>query len=298
LGSGARAQEVTGTPTFKTGVADVRVDAQVVEGKNIVTGLTAADFIVTDQGRPQQIVYFGRDSEPLSLVLLLDISGSMRRWIDLISKTAREALGYLRPGDRVAIVVFGKRAEVHQAFSDNLAESARQIASAVQDHDVGAGTAINYAVQYSAEYMRKNARPEGRRAILILTDNLSLSYQVTDQQVIRSLYSADAVLNAIVVGRGIRPAPPKPGQYVNPDFTPADVFLLAEKTGGEAVKADHPEITFSDIIERMRNRYLIAYHAPESPPGTFHSIGVTLAPLTKRRMPLADVHARAGYYAN
>ena len=65
--------------TFRTGVADVRVDAQVVDGKNVVTGLTQDDFIVTDEGQPQKIVYFGRDSEPLSLVLLLDISGSMQR---------------------------------------------------------------------------------------------------------------------------------------------------------------------------------------------------------------------------
>ena len=287
----------TDTPTFRTGVADVRVDAQVVNGKDVVTGLTQDDFVVTDEGQPQKIVYFGRDSEPLSLIILLDISGSMQRWVERISGVAREALGYLRPGDRVAILVFGKRMEVHQDFSDNIAESARQIASAVRDHDVGAGTAINASVAAAADYMGANAKPAGRRAILILTDNLSLSYQFTDRQVIRSLYASDAVLNAIVVGRGIRPGPPKPGQYTNPDFTPADVFKLAEETGGEAVKADRPDISFREIIERIRTRYSLAYHAPEGgAPGSFRSIGVTLSPDARRRYPAAEVRARRGYY--
>jgi VWFA-related protein len=292
-------ETATGGATFRTGVADVRVDAQVVDGKNVLTGLVQSDFVVTDEGRQQNVIYFGRDSEPLSLVLLLDISGSMQRWIQRISAVAREALGYLRPGDRVAILVFGKRMEVHQEFSDNLAESARQIASAVQDHDVGAGTAINLSISAAANYMRKNARPEGRRAILILTDNLSLSYQFGDQKVIRSLYASDTVLNAIVVGRGIRPGAPKPGQYYNPDFTPADVFKLAEETGGEAVTADRPDISFREIIERIRTRYSLSYHAPQDTvAGAFRHIGVTLSPDARRRYPLAEVRARHGYYVS
>lgn len=294
----AQAQETAaGGATFSTGVADVRVDAQVVDGKNVVAGLTQNDFVVTDQDQVQKLVYFGRDSEPLSLVLLLDISGSMQRWIERISGVAREALGYLRPGDRVSILVFGKRMEVHQDFSDNLAESARQIATAVVAHDVGAGTAINVAVAGAADYMRRKARPEGRRAILILTDNLSLSYQFSDYKVIRALYASDSVLNAIVVGRGIRPEPPKPGQYYNTDFTPADVFRLAEETGGEAVRADRPEISFREIIERIRTRYSLSYHAPPGGrPGSFRHIGVTLSEEARHRYPTAQIRARRGYY--
>lgn len=293
----AAQERPAGGVTFSTGVADVRVDAQVVDGKNVITGLTQTDFIVTDEGQPQKLVYFGRDSEPVSLILLLDISGSMQRWIQRISGVARQALGYLRPGDRVAILVFGKRMEVHQNFSDNLAESARQIATAVTDHDVGAGTAINLAVAGAADYMRRHARPEGRRAILILTDNLSLSVAFPDERVIRALFASDSVLNAIVVGRGIRPAPPKPGQYTNPDFTPADVFKLAEETGGEAVTADHPEISFQEIVERIRTRYSLSYHAPEGAvTGSFRRIGVTLSPEAQRRYPTAQIRARRGYY--
>ncbi len=67
---------------------------------------------------------------------------------------------------------------------------------------------INSAVVDAAHYMEKHAGPGGRRAILILTDNLSTSYQLTDGQVIRELNKADTVFNAIITGRAIRPEPP------------------------------------------------------------------------------------------
>ncbi len=282
---------------FKTGVADVRVDVQVTEGKNLIKGLSKDDFLVTDESQPQAIVSFAHGEERLNLILLLDISGSMQRSIDEIARTARESLEHLRPGDRVAIMVFARRSAVHQGFSDNLAETARQIGSAVKSWDVGSSTLINSAVVDAAHYMDSHAGTDGRRAILILTDNLSMSYQLTDGQVIRELNKADTVFNAIVTGRAIRPRPLEPGKFTNPDFTPADVFHLAEETGGEWVKAERAETSFNEMIERIRSRYMLAYHEPSSQPGTFHHIGVTLTEAARRRHPLAELRSRNGYYA-
>ncbi|HYL78344.1 MAG TPA: VWA domain-containing protein [Bryobacteraceae bacterium] len=283
--------------TFKTGVADVRVDVQVSQGKDLIKSLTKDDFQVTDEGQAQNIVSFSRGDEPLNLILLLDISGSMQRLIQEISKTARQALEHLRPGDRVAIMVFAKTTAVHQDFSDNLAETARQIGLAVEKHDVGITTQINSAVVDAAKYMREHADPTGRHAILILTDNLSMSYQLTDGQVIRELDKADTVFNAIVTGRAIRPKPPSASMYPNPDFTPANVMHLAEETGGEWVKVGRADATFNEMIERIRSRYMLVYHEPPATQGTFRHISVTLTADAKRRYPLADLRARNGYYA-
>jgi VWFA-related protein len=285
------------TPVFKTGVSDVRVDVQVTAGKDLIKDLAKDDFIVTDEGQPQTLVSFSFGDEPLNLILLLDISGSMQKHIELISQTGREALAHLRPADRVAIMVFAKRSEVHQDFSDNLAETARQIANAVKDHDVGSTTQINVAVMDAAHYMQAHAGPGGSRAILILTDNLSMSYQLTDGQVIRELNKADTVFNAIVTGRAIRPNAPTPSMYPNPDFTPANVMHLAEDTGGEWVKANRADQSFNEMIERIRSRYMLAYHAPPSTPGTFRHLGVSLTEAGRKKYPLAELRARSGYYA-
>jgi VWFA-related protein len=282
---------------FKAGVSDVRVDVAVTLGKDPIAGLSKDDFVVTDEGQPQSLVSFSQGTEPLNLILLLDISGSMQPQIELISKTAREALAHLRPGDRVAIMVFAKRSEVHQDFSDNLAETARQIARAVEDHDVGHTTQINVAIMDAARYMESHAGTEGRRAILILTDNLSMSFQLTDGQVVRELDKADTVFNAIVTGRAIRPNPPTPSMFPNPDLTPANVMHVAEETGGEWVKAENAGQSFNEMIERIRSRYMLAYHEPPSAPGVFRHIAVTLSENARRKYPQAELRVRNGYYA-
>lgn len=292
-----RAQERDEIPLFKAGASDVRLDVQVLDGKQPLRGLTQNDFLVTDDGQAQRIAYFGHDAEPLNLILLLDISGSMEKYIEQISQTARDAMKFLQPGDSVAIMVFGKTSAVHQDFADNLAESARQISKAVEGHDVGAGTLVNSAVVDAAHYMASRAPANGRRAILILTDNLSLSYQLTDGQVIRELNKADTVLNAIVVGRAIRPRPLDPGKYTNPDFTPSDVFHLAEATGGEWVKASQAGASFAEMIERIRLRYTLAYPEPSGTPGTFRHVQVALTNSTRQRYPSAELHVREGYYS-
>ena len=285
-------------PTFKAGATDVRLDVQITDGNRPLNGLTKDDFLVTDEGHLQTIAYFAHENEPLNLLLLLDISGSMQKYITQISQTARDAMKFLRPGDRVAIMVFAKRSEIHQDFSDNLAESARQIAHAVEDHDVGAGTLINAAVVNAAHYIAAHAGPNGRRAILILTDNLSLSYQLTDGQVIRELDRADTVFNAIVTGRAIRPRPPDSSKYVNPDFTPADVFHLAEETGGESVKFNQANASFPQMIERIRLRYTLAYPEPQAAPGAFRHVQVMLTDAARKRYPLAEIRTRNGYYTD
>jgi len=285
------------TATFKTGVSDVRVDVQVTEGNTLIKDLKQDDFAVADEGKPQSIVSFSHGDEPVTLILLLDISGSMQKYIDEISMEAREALAHLRPGDRVAIMVFAKGTAVAQDFSDNLAETARNIGSAVKNWDVGTSTMINTSVVSAARYMDKHAGPGGRRAILILTDNLSMSYQLTDGQVVRELDKADTVLNAIITGRAIRPASLTPGKPVNPDFTPANVFELAEQTGGEWVRAERAGDSFKEMIERIRSRYMLAYHEPEAQPGNFRHITVTLGDTARRRYPSAALHSRSGYYA-
>ena len=64
---------------FRSDVSLVRVDAQVVDrDSRAVTGLRVGDFIIRDEGRPQQIRNFARENMPVDVLLLLDVSGSMR----------------------------------------------------------------------------------------------------------------------------------------------------------------------------------------------------------------------------
>ncbi len=290
-----RAQD--STVTFRSNVEDVRVDVQAMSGTTPIRDLRRDDFAVFDSGMVQPLTYFGHDAEPVSLVLLLDVSGSMRKTLEELASRARDALDVLRPGDQVAIMVFGLTTALHQDFSDNLAETARQLDSAIHAHDVGAGTAINSAVIAAAHLLRDHRRsPPGRNAILIVTDDLCINYKLPDRVVVRELDAANAVLDAIVTGRGIRPSPPKPGVYRNPDFTPADVFHLAEETGGEAVHSDRAGATLRDMIEAIRARYSLSYRLPSAAPGSWRNIEVQLTPAARQRYPHAELRYRPGYF--
>ncbi len=265
-------------------------------GGRVIPDLTEQDFAVFDENQPAKIVHFGRESEPLDLLLLLDVSGSMRHSLEQMAITARLALKQLYTGDRVGVMLFARRAEVREEFTTDFGSVQDEIRDAVRDQTLGSGTAINSSIIAAARYLQDQP-VRGRRAILMVTDNMGLNYQVPDSEVIRALYSADTVLNAIVVGRGNRPEPPKAGRYVNPDFTPPDVFKVAEESGGEAMLAGRIGDSFEQMIERIRARYNLQYPAPEAPAGALRHIRVELTPQARKRHSDAVIRARAGYCA-
>jgi VWFA-related protein len=299
LSTTAAAQDAaqdSATPVFRTGVSVVRVDAGVSQDNVIIKDLTKEDFVITDQAKPQTITSFGRESEPLSLMLLLDISGSMHPYIREISETAQEAVRHLKPGDSIGIMAFGARTALHFHLFDNHAEVVRQLRTVLdRQGEVGYTTAINRAIIDTARYLDKNSDPTSQRAILILTDNLCINYQANDQLAIGAVLAANAVFNAIVVGRGIRPGPPKPGS--NPDYTPADVYRVAEDTGGITIKAEDAGRAFDEMIARIRDRYMIGYNLPSGAiTGEFRRITLDLTPEARRRYPNAIIRHRPGYY--
>ena len=77
--------------TFKSGVATYAWMHRSLQDGELITGLTAQDFVVREDDRPQPIVYFGREKEPLRLLAVLDVSGSMRKYVEQVATVARQA---------------------------------------------------------------------------------------------------------------------------------------------------------------------------------------------------------------
>jgi VWFA-related protein len=282
---------------FRADVSEVRIDAQVATSKRTVTGLDAADFVVFDEGVRQEIVRFGRESDPLALVLVIDVSGSMRKYARQMAQTAREALSHLKPGDEVALMVFTKEVELVTEFTTRFSDLERDIEVSAES-PLPTGTAIYNAILSAARYLETHGakRPDLRRSVLILTDNESLNYQIDDQHVLRALFSADAVLNAIVTSKTDRPKPRPLGEYRNPDFTPTDIFKIAEESGGEAYRVERADKVFPVLMERLRTRYSLAYRPAPAPPGIFRKIRVELTPEAAKKHGNPTVRSRSGYY--
>jgi VWFA-related protein len=145
-----------------------------------LSNLRAENFILYEDGRPQQISNFSTTEAPFEVVLLLDTSGSTRADLGLIRSAARAFIDALRPGDRVAIVAFNNS----EASSSGLA-TVDLLTRLTEDHEalhkalenVGASNGTPYydALSRIAEdIFRESPRQEirGRRAVVALTDGV------------------------------------------------------------------------------------------------------------------------------
>lgn len=260
-----------------------------------VSGLTAADFIIRDEGAVRSIEAFAHEAAPLQVLLLLDVSGSMGRMLRSAAQTGRQALEQLAPQDEVAVLFFARRARLAQELTADRRLAARALQDAAVESGLGAGTSLNDALLEAARYLEKLPPFSGRRALIVLTDNGGVHYRLPDEIVIRALSGVNAVVNAIVP-ENVRPPRPVRGPDVNPDFTPADIFRIAGATGGEVIQSSDAGPRLRDLISRIRLRYSLMIRPSPAPPGTFRSLTVGLVPAAQARYPGAELHHRAGYY--
>ena len=166
----------------------VRVETQLVSVPAVVTdrtgrpltGLTASDFQIFEDGRPQKIANFATTSAPFEVALLLDTSGSTREEVGLIRRAARAFIEALRPGDRVAILAFNTKqdgseklatVEVKAALTDDREE----LQQAIENIGASNGTPFYDSLETVAkEVFRDSPKDElrGRRALVALTDGV------------------------------------------------------------------------------------------------------------------------------
>ncbi len=117
--SAAVAQQPEASDVIKVSTNLVVFDVQVFDKKTktVLTDLTEADFEIFDRGNKQTVTYFSHDELPLSIMLLLDVSESVRPFIRRVRDGALEALRHLKPEDQVAVMAFATTSELLQDFT-------------------------------------------------------------------------------------------------------------------------------------------------------------------------------------
>src|SRR5690242_17343892 len=147
-------------PVFHHSVTLVSVPASVFDRKThaVIRDLKISDFVLQDGGDAREIVDVDADAAPLDLVLLLDVSGTMREALASVADRAREALAVLGSDDRAAVMCFGKRTRVTEELTgefDAAADGVRRAFAA----QVGLDTDINQAVWTASDYLHRNGTP-------------------------------------------------------------------------------------------------------------------------------------------
>ncbi len=260
---------------FTSGVSLVEVYATVTDAQGQpITGLTAANFQVAEDGVPQPVTTFVAGEFPLSIVIVIDRSFSMSGVrLNLARQAARQFVSALRPDDEVMVLAAGSEIETITP-----PVPAREAASTRWDAIEPWGTTPLYDVIVKALEMPYTQTR--RRALLVISDGFDRYSDTTAAEVIDRARRSDVLVYPVAIGKGRPPV----------------LAELASVTGGHSFIVDDPKklnATLDTIARELRSQYLLGY-APARQPGAEHewrSIDV------KVDRSGARVRARDGYYS-
>jgi VWFA-related protein len=280
-------------PLFRTGVSLVKVDVEVQDAGGLgITGLRPGDFVVYDEGQRQTIGDFSAESQAVRVLMLMDVSPSMSKYLSDLGVKTTEALQALRPGDEVALMAFAARSQLLQPLTTETSTLGAQIIGNIYKQTLGRETLVNEAMLEAANYMRSQPG-KARKAILIVTDNEGSRKAVSDDAVVRALHAGDIVVSAILIGDA-RLAYTK-ARYENPMSAPPDVQRFVSETGGQVIAGAAPADALQPVLKGLTTRYSFQYTAPSAEEGSFRRIRVELTPETAARYPAAKIKSRSGY---
>jgi VWFA-related protein len=275
------------TTRFRTGVAAVRVDALVTDGRRPVTGLTAANFELRDNGVVQQITDVSHETLPLNVICVLDLSGSVTGVpLAHLKEGVTALIDALSGKDRAALVSFASRLQLHSGLTNDLA----RLRKLVNDLKAGGATSV-FDAAFAGLALRE--ADEGRTLMLLLSDGLDTSSWLPAHKVVEAARRTDVVIYPVTVrvprfGVGTRP---RQTQSVGDRL----LDTLADETGGRVVYADSEEAlrrTFTEVLAEFRQRYVLSYVPTGIAGAGWHTIEVKL------RGRSGQVRARRGYFAS
>ena len=323
MGSSAQAPGIEQSGVYRVNVRLVTVDTQVLEKKtgHAISGLTARDFQIYENNAPQQINTFSQDELPLSVVLLFDLTDSVRPVLKPLAKGALDALQHLKPQDEVAVMTYSATAQLLQDFTTDRALAVRAIRKASR-MESGEAAFFNEGIYQAAARLQKSGNRSNRRVIIWLTDDIpnfpsdeikarygrSLGNKKlhTEKDAVEELLRTGTVVCTLLETSQVSDDEfslrlSKAGETMlnNMLYPPGEVHKYARATGGQVVETSRKRVDerLALLIDDIRKLYTLGYHPAErQPKGKFCKIEVKLAPEARRAHERAIVEARQGYY--
>ncbi|MEO8482991.1 MAG: VWA domain-containing protein [Acidobacteriota bacterium] len=271
----------TSAQVFRSSSQTVAIYATVVDSDNhLATDLEQKDFEVYDNGVLKPLTLFKSDIQPITVVVMLDTSGSMTMDIDLLKTAAERFVLRLLPEDRARIGSFNDKIIISPRFIGNRDDLVRIIHNDIQ---FGNPTYLWDAIDAS---MSALASESGRRVVLVFTDGEDDRSQRTDYGKVQTRAVAEDFM-IYAIGRQTRIL----GQLTKPDRKLAP---LASSTGGgyyELKEGSDLNSTFTRVADELHRQYVIGFSA-DNLDGTMHKLDVRV------KVPGMAVRARKGYLAS
>ncbi len=274
---------------IRTEVKLVRVLTNVRDAAgNLVGDLSKEDFEVLDNGAPQQIAIFERQTaQPLAVSLLIDISASTAKDLPIeISSLQRFIDEFFKEGtgnDLASLYSFNDEVTLLAGFTRNR----DQLKKAMRNMKAEAGTSLYDALMLSAPRLGDR---DGRRVFLVVTDGGDTTSKYSYHQALRRVHEAEASIFSVL----IQPITNDAGRNMGGENA---LYTLAASTGGRVFHASvGPRLNaaFTDVLKALRTQYYLGYYPKNVPlnKNPFHSLEVRV-----KRNGLRT-EARAGYYGD
>jgi Ca-activated chloride channel family protein len=280
-------QEQESTATIRVPVDLVNVLFTVVNKKGqLISNLSRDDFKVYEDGKPQKILFFGRETNlPLRIGILIDTSNSIRLRLQFEQQAATDFLyDTVRPDtDKAFVVGFDVEPVMVQDYTDDL-DKLKEGINALQ---AGGGTGLYDAIYYACkEKMIYSPVPEPylRRVLIVVSDGQDNFSEHSREEALSMAQKAEAIIYAISTNwYGVHTRGDKVLKY------------LAKETGGDAffpVQASDLAGEFKKIGKELRSQYSLGYVSTNSAhDGTFRKISIKTDKKGLR------VQAKTGYFA-
>jgi Ca-activated chloride channel family protein len=279
IGAAVAAQQ----PVFRGSGDVVRVFSTVTDrdGK-LVTTLGRDDFEVRDEGKPQPITQFDNTPQPVRLVVMLDVSGSMEGNLQLLREAADELFTRLRPDDVARVGSFGDDVDVGAGFTHEIRDLRAALPRSIAPD---APTPLWRAVD--AAITAFGSEKDMRSVVLVLSDGKDsgpISFRqryISQAEVIDRARREDVMVYGIGMrSRGRRPPPGfGPGGLqaaLEADLPDAGLALVAEHTGGGYVEIRPNQdlgAAFARVAEELHSQYLLGFVPPRKD-GKVHEVDV------------------------
>jgi Ca-activated chloride channel family protein len=264
------------SPTFKATTQIVSVPATVLDAQGrLVPNLDQDQFSILDNGKPQDIIFFQNETQPFTVVVMLDYSASMTSSLDLLRAAAEQFLLRMLPQDKGQVGAFSDKIE----FSGQFTNDRDDLISALRDLQYGNPTRLWDAVDQSIEMLKP---VDGRKVVLVFTDGDDTYSKTGFGSVLNRAKENEVMVYAI----GLQ------SQYFNgqrlvrsqPDRS---LRKIADETGGgyfELKKTDELAPTFTRVAQELHSLYTLGF-APAALDGKEHKLDI--------RMKQAGMNARA-----
>jgi Ca-activated chloride channel family protein len=274
-------------PVFRGTGDAVRVFVTVTDRDGrLITTLSRDDFEVRDEGKPQPITLFDNTPQPIRLIVMLDVSGSMEGNLSLLRAAAEQLFARLRPDDVARVGLFGHEIAISPSFTHD----PDQLRAALPDRIAAdAPTPLWRAVDEAMDGFETGS--DARPVILVLSDGKDsgpISFRqrfVSQAEVIDRARRDDVMVYAIGMrSRGQRPMQPGIGPgglqaALTADLPDAGLALVAQQTGGGYTEIRFGQdlgAAFARVADELHSQYLVGFTPPKRD-GKVHDIEVRLA---------------------